>query len=522
MAFGIRYCVAILETVALVVRPAEVVAVVTHAGLLVVGCGIGPQHEPRGIAILSVVIREFKFLTKVAPVLEDHVHRRVLVPDVVAVFLQPSNSLGAVSAIHALLLDDALREVPPESVDVVVLHPVVEVALDKFTRFGTSVIPIVEPRGAVRCACVEPRIVGENRPVFPVHGDEGVGLVCMVVHHVQNHGNPTLVAGVHQGLEVVFGAIGLVDGEVKRGIVSPTVVAIELVDRHQFECLNAQPLEVVERVLNECQRTLFRPVAHQQFVDHEVLLVRPFEISVRPCKLRLAGRQDAHRPRGFVGRIGQEIGVSRFWNPGVVPLVQDDLRVGVGHPDVVGEDLILVSVRFTWRQSANLQPERFAISCGMHHAGLRDSPTVPIPDHKHKILVRCGPLKHHRAVIQLIDAIHDPCWWGQHRRTFRHHKHRGGGMHSAAICTCGNVQDVIPSVVQAQGVGERGAKCRRDLLAIDAQGKFSGLGGLRHNVDAFSQRGDGGRLQRAGENDFKGTVGDVVKDVALVCRFAYD
>ena len=449
MAFGIGHCVAVLKTVALVVRPAEVVAVVAHAGFLVVGCGVGPQHEPRGIAVLSVVIREFKFLPKVAPVLEDHVHRGVLVPDVVAIFLEPANPLGAVATIHALLLDDALREVPAESVNVVILHPVVKVALDKFTGFGTSVIPIVEPREAVRRSRVEPRIVGEHCPVFPVHGDEGVGLVCVVVHHVQNHGNPAFVAGIHQRLQVVLGAVRLVDCEVERGVVSPAVIPVELIDGHELECLHAQCFQVIERVLNEFQRAFLRPVAHKQFVNHEVLLVRPFKIPIRPCKLRFSRRQNAHRPRGFVGGIGQKVGVGRFWNPGVVPLVQDDLRVGVGHPDVVGEDLVLVTVRLARRQSANFQPERFAISCGMHHARLTDAPVVPVAHHKHKVFVRCGPLKHHRAVIQFIDAVNNPGRWGQHRRTFWHHEHRGGRMHSAAICTCGNVQDVIPAVVEA-------------------------------------------------------------------------
>ena len=449
MTFGIGDCVAILEAVALVVRPAEVVAVVAHAGFLVVGCGIGPQHEPRGIAVLAVVIREFKFLAKVAPVLKDHVHGGILVPDVVAIFLEPSNALCAVCPIHALLLDDALGEVPPESIDVVVLHPMVKVALDKFTGFRTPVIPVVEPREAVRGSRVEPRVVREHGPVLPVHGDEGIGLVCVVVHHVQNHGNPAFVAGIHQRLQVVLGAVRLVHGEVKRGVVSPAVIPIKLVDGHELEGLHAQCFQVIKRVLNEFQRAFLRPVAHQQFVDHEVLLVRPFKVLVRPYKLRFSRRQNAHRPRRFVGGVGQEVGVGRFWNPGVVPLVQDDLRVGVGHPDVVGEDLVLVTVRFAWRQSANLQPERFAISCGMHHAGLTDAPVVPVAHHKHKVFVRCGPLKHHRAVIQFIDAIHDSCRWGQHRRTFGHHEHRGRRMHSAAICTCGNVQDVIPAVVEA-------------------------------------------------------------------------
>ena len=70
----------------------------------------------------------------------------------VTVFFQPINALLTVSSVNALLLYDALRKVPSESVDVKFIDPKLQVALHKFPGVLAPVVPIVKPLEGVRCA----------------------------------------------------------------------------------------------------------------------------------------------------------------------------------------------------------------------------------------------------------------------------------------------------------------------------------------------------------------------------------
>ena len=79
-------------------------------------------------------------------------------------------------------------------------------------------VPVVKPGEGVRCTLIEPRVVRQDNAVFPVHGDEGVGLVGVVVHHVQNDGDASFMTRIHKGFQVVFGAIGLVHRKVEGGL----------------------------------------------------------------------------------------------------------------------------------------------------------------------------------------------------------------------------------------------------------------------------------------------------------------
>ena len=200
-------------------------------------------------------------------------------------------------------------------------------------------------------ADVEPWIVRQHGPIFPVHRDERVGLVGVVVDHVQDDGDAALVARVHQRLEVVLGSVGLVHGEVERRVVAPAVVAVELIDRHELQGLHAEAFQVIQGVFDECECSLFRPVPHQQFVDDQIFLVGSHKILVGPIKVRFAWCQNPHGAGRDVGRVGRHVGVRGLRNPRVVPLVQDDFGIGVGHPNVVGQDVVLVPVRLALASS---------------------------------------------------------------------------------------------------------------------------------------------------------------------------
>ena len=418
--------------------------------------------------------------------LQNHVHAGVLGPDVVAVFLQPLDALGVVPSVHVLLLHEALGEVPAKPVDVVMLHPVVEVALDKITCPRGSVVPIVEPGEAVGGGHVEPGVVGQHGPVFPVHGDEWVGLVRMVVHHVQDHRDATGVASVHEGLQVVFGPVSLVHREVERGVVSPAVVAVEFIHRHELQRLNAQRLEVVKRIEDELKRAVFGKIPDQQLVNDQVLLVGPLKVVVGPFEGRFSWREHADWPRRVVGWIPRHVGVGAFRNPRVVPLVENDLGIRVGHPDVVGHDVVLVAVILAWNQVGQLDPKRFPVAHIVHHRSGAEGPVVEVPNRKHKVLVRSCPLKHDRAVVQVVDAIHHP---GRRRG---HWGGVGKDHHHGFVCARGSVHRarrrhvVVACAVQDEVVAQGGAHARSDQLTVHVQGQVARLGGLGLQGDGVS------------------------------------
>ena len=100
---------------------------------------------------------------------------------------------------------------------------------------------------------------------------------------------------IHKGFPVILGAISFVHGKVEGGVVPPTVVAVELVDRHQFKGLYAEVLKVVEGVFDELEGALLREVSHQQLIDDQVFLVWFGECFICPFECGFTWSQYADR-----------------------------------------------------------------------------------------------------------------------------------------------------------------------------------------------------------------------------------
>ena len=381
-----------------------------------------------------------------------------------------------------------MGEVPAEPVDVVILHPVVEVAFDKVTRPRSAVVPIVEPGEAVGGGHVEPRVVGQHGPVFPVHRDERIGLVGVVVHHVQDHGNPTGVARIHKGFQIVLGSVRLVHREVECGVVSPAVVSVELVHRHELQRLNAQRLEVVQGVDDELERAFLGEIPDKQLVNDQVLLVGPLKVVVGPCERGFSWGEHTDGARGVVGRVHRHVGVGAFGNPRVVPLVENDLGIRVRHPNVVGHDVVLVAVLLARHQVVQLNPKRFPVANVVHHGSRAQGPVVEVPDRKHKVLEGCRPLEDHSPVVHVVDAVHNA------RRRCGHRRRAGENHHHSVVGARGAVHgarrshDIVACVVQDQVMAQRGAHARRDRFAVHFQGQVAWLGGLDLQCDGVAQR----------------------------------
>ena len=79
------------------------------------------------------------------------------------------------------------------------------------------------------------------------------------------------MAGVDQPHQTVRAAVGFVYRVPQHAVVTPAVGAVERVDRHQFDEVDAEVHQVVQLVDGGVESTRFGERAGVQFVDHRTL-----------------------------------------------------------------------------------------------------------------------------------------------------------------------------------------------------------------------------------------------------------
>ncbi len=165
------------------------------------------------------------------------------------------------------LLEDVQRpavlkgvyRVQPQPVEVVVAQPHQRVAdQERAHLVGARLVQVDRgtPRRHVR--------VGEVRPerVQPVADAD------VVVHHVKQHGQAAVVTGVHEPLQPVRPAVGLVHRPQVDPVVAPAVAAWERRDRHQLDRVHAEVTQVVQPPDGGVEGALRGERADVQLVDH--------------------------------------------------------------------------------------------------------------------------------------------------------------------------------------------------------------------------------------------------------------
>lgn len=112
------------------------------------------------------------------------------------------------------------------------------------------------------------------------------GRVDVLIHQVENHGDPVLMTGFHQSLEPV-GSPGLgAWSEVVNRAVAPVEVKLGAGHRHQLQAVDPQALEIRDSVNDSVKRIV--ELADVQLVDDQVIqlwcsprVVRPRERGAR-------------------------------------------------------------------------------------------------------------------------------------------------------------------------------------------------------------------------------------------------
>ncbi len=169
---------------------------------------------------------------------------------------------------------------------------------------------------------LEVRIGGE----VLLHEPEGTGLIEMIVHHVEDNGDPAGMGAVDEHLQISRGAISRLDREVRVQVVSPRVARppdISVVHhRHQFQGIHSKRIEVRDQGRQFLQCSLVRPVrlshisaralADVQFVDYQSIERWPLIARRRPDVVICRSSGGTHREAGT--------GRTYIPTPGVVDL----------------------------------------------------------------------------------------------------------------------------------------------------------------------------------------------------------
>ena len=101
----------------------------------------------------------------------------------------------------------------------------------------------------------------------------------MVVNNVDDHSDTSLVALVDELLVLLACTISLVKSEIVVRVVSPACISVELLDRHELNCVHSKSLEVVKlshRTLDVVSRC---EVTEEHLVDYRAILVLHLEWS---------------------------------------------------------------------------------------------------------------------------------------------------------------------------------------------------------------------------------------------------
>ena len=189
---------------------------------------------------------------------------------------------------------------------------------------------VVERDRAVRGDRVGVGVVGGGvgEPARVVEPDERAPARRVVVDHVQEHGDAPGVGGVDERLELVGRPVAFVEGEVEPDVVTPTVVAVRLGDGHELDGVDAEPVEVVQRVRERGEAPVAGEVADEELVDDELPERRGLEALVGPRERGRPRREQAD------GVVDGAVGVAGF--AGVDHLG----RVRIGHADLAVDPVL--------------------------------------------------------------------------------------------------------------------------------------------------------------------------------------
>ena len=192
-----------------------------------------------------------------------------------------------------------VHRVQAQSVDVVIAQPhqrIVDQEAAYFRGAGFFEIDRVAPGRGVA--------VGEIRSKFSqviTHRAE------VVVDHVQQHGEPFAMAGIHEVLKIVRLSVGIENCVQIHAVIAPSTLAGEIRDRHQLHVGHTQGFQIVQTGLCRFQSSLGRKRAQVQLVNKGARKRRRLPVAGRSTRTQRDRPAGTHHGRnkaaiGFADR----------------------------------------------------------------------------------------------------------------------------------------------------------------------------------------------------------------------------
>ena len=146
-------------------------------------------------------------------------------------------------------------------------------------------VEVLEDAVRMRVVCVEVGIVSRGLVLCAVPIQAGKRHVAggMVVYYIENDGHAFAVAGVNEVFIHFWGAIRLIEGEEETRVVSPAVVPVKLLNRHQLDGVDAHVFQVVQLLQGAVDGAAGGEIAQMHLVDDRLLGVLHLEVGYGPC-----------------------------------------------------------------------------------------------------------------------------------------------------------------------------------------------------------------------------------------------
>ena len=253
---------------------------------------------------------------------------------------------------------DPSGAVYPKSINVHVVEKVHRAFNEILTNFVAAKVGTrVPPRGRTTIVVVEVNATPFTLRPSIKPPDAEIRWPQVVVHHVEQHRDPTLVARIHESLQPTHATVGLFNGENMSWVVAPRKAARKFVDRHQLHGIDAKLHQVVETsdgLIKRVGGAAARKGAEMHLVNHEFIPVVDLERLIGPSE---------------IGRVHQD-GVAHAVDHLLGPRIRPPIDPAVDH-----HKLVLVSG--FWTRNPPLPP---TVGAGGQHVGV-DVPSVEVTHH---------------------------------------------------------------------------------------------------------------------------------------------
>ena len=100
-------------------------------------------------------------------------------------------------------------------------------------------IEIMKDTVGMRFFHIKPRVIGCRTVIFgiPIQTGKRMRTTGMVVNNIKKNSHTRFVAFIDKSLIHMIGTVSLVQSKIETRIVSPAVIAIELLHRHQLNSI---------------------------------------------------------------------------------------------------------------------------------------------------------------------------------------------------------------------------------------------------------------------------------------------